>query len=394
MKSSFTLAIQVLILSTAVFASPRADLQGVRKEIQKKQILIKKATKLENKVSGELQQMERSLHEKEGRLLALDAELKNAEEELRRTEAAVERVKLDVERKKREIDRRLVALYKSGETGTLRVLFSSGSLPQMVESTRYMNSVLSHDRKLVEEYGTRLADLRELRGKLEKDSARKENAREAINRQKREIEEEKGKKSTYLSQVRQDKKSYQQSLHQLEENAKRLQSMVERLEAASRKGYSGKSEKTPGGKKLEEKPLLTYSGKGLGGRRGGLALPVRGEIIGSFGRHKHPEFNSYTVSNGISIAAPQGAEIHSIADGRVIFSDYFKGYGNMVIIDHGDGYFSLYAHASRLMKKEGAVVSRGETIASVGDIDSSKGSMLYFEMRHQGKPVDPAPWFK
>jgi septal ring factor EnvC (AmiA/AmiB activator) len=96
----------------------------------------------------------------------------------------------------------------------------------------------------------------------------------------------------------------------------------------------------------------------------------------------------------ISIAAQNGTDIRSVFDGQVIFSDYFKGYGNMVIIDHGGGYFSLYGHASRLNKKVGAQVSRNEVIAGVGDVDSLRGSMLYFELRHQGKPVDPSPWFR
>ena len=123
-------------------------------------------------------------------------------------------------------------------------------------------------------------------------------------------------------------------------------------------------------------------------------MPTKGEITDGFGRHKHPDFNSYTVSNGITIAAPQGAEVRSVYDGQVIFADYFKGYGNMVIVDHGGGFFSLYAHTSRIVKKVGTTVARNEVIASVGDADSTRGPMLYFEIRYQGKPVDPSPWFK
>ena len=123
-------------------------------------------------------------------------------------------------------------------------------------------------------------------------------------------------------------------------------------------------------------------------------MPARGEVVDNFGRHKHPEFNSYTVSNGISIAAPHGTEIRAVYEGQVIFADYFKGYGNMVIVDHGGGYFSLYAHAAKILKKVGTSVARNEVVASVGDTDSSHGSMLYFEIRYQGKPVDPATWVR
>ena len=125
-----------------------------------------------------------------------------------------------------------------------------------------------------------------------------------------------------------------------------------------------------------------------------MPLPVHGEIIQRFGRHKHPEFNSFTFSNGLAISAPAGAEIRAVDSGTVIFANYFKGYGNMVILDHGDGFFSVYAHASHIAKKEGSSVARNDVIASVGDLDSSRGPMLYFEIRYQGKPVDPFPWFK
>ena len=100
------------------------------------------------------------------------------------------------------------------------------------------------------------------------------------------------------------------------------------------------------------------------------------------------------MSRVLDLSAPAGAQIHAVFDGQVIFADYFKGYGNMVIVDHGGGFFSLYAHAATIMKKVGATVARNDIVASVGDTDSSKGPMLYFEIRYQGKPVDPSPWFR
>jgi len=109
---------------------------------------------------------------------------------------------------------------------------------------------------------------------------------------------------------------------------------------------------------------------------------------------RFPDFDSFTVSNGISVAAPTGTPIHAVFEGEVIFADAFKGYGNMVIVDHGGGFFSLYAHAASIAKKVGAKVAKNEVLGSVGELDSAKGPMLYFEIRYQGKPVDPAPWFR
>jgi septal ring factor EnvC (AmiA/AmiB activator) len=372
-------------------ADVNEQLQGIRKEIREKKLLLKKNRKVETKVSGELENIGKSLQEKETALALLMCDLKGVESTLQRTRSEIETVRADAERKKEQIKQRLSAIYKAGEIGGARVLFSAESFPQMMDSIRYMKAVLDNDRNLFSEYKTRIERLNSLRSSLEGDLQRKEKIRENIEVKKEEIEAEKKEKSAYLGKIREDKKTYLASLRELEANARRLQVMVERLEARARKSYTARKEN----KSVTGGPAQpAFPDRGFGAQKGRLSIPARGEIVEGFGRHKHPEFNSYTVSNGVSIAAPQGAEVRSVYDGQVIFADYFKGYGNMVIVDHGGGFFSLYAHAGRVMKRVGTAVARNEVIASVGDTDSARGPMLYFEIRYQGRPVDPSPWFR
>jgi len=379
-------------LAVTALADVRDDLQGIRKEIREKKTLLKKNRKIEKKVSNELVTIDKTLKEKEASLKVLNHDLVKVEQTLGQTQREIQLVAAETERKREHIRHRLTALYKAGELGSARMFFASESFPQMLENQKYMQGVLQGDRRLFADYSAKLDQLKGLKGVLERDAARKENIRTGIAAKKQEIEEEKSKKAAYLSQVRETSKSHQAALRELQANARRLQTMIERLEAQQRKSYTSKL----GRKKIlgEREPLPPVADKGFGAQRGRLAIPVRGEIVGRYGRHKHPEYNSYTVNNGISIAAPQGADIRSVFDGQVIFADYFKGYGNMVIVDHGGGYFSLYGHASRLAKKVGSQVSRNDVIASVGDLDSSRGPMLYFELRYQGKPIDPSPWFR
>ena len=381
----------ILNVALSVTADVTEDLQGVRKEIKAKKLLLNKTKKVETQVSKELGRMEISLHEKEAGLVVLGRDLKEVENQLTRTQREADIVREDAERKKQQIRVRLSALYKAGELGNARMFFSSESFPQMVENLRFMRSIVQNDRRLFAEYNEKINRLRLLKGNLERDVLRKEKIKTSMESKKREIETERKRKALYLVQVRADKKSYLASIKELETNARKLQAMVEKLEAKSRKGYTKKNKQ---GGVVGYPALPAVPDKGFGSLKGHLTMPARGEIIGGFGRHKHPEFNSYTVSNGISIAAPTGADIHSVYDGQVIFADYFKGYGNMIIVDHGGGYFSLYAHASRILKKVGSPVGRNEIVASVGDTDSIRGAILYFEIRYQGKPVDPAPWFR
>jgi murein hydrolase activator len=385
-----TYLILFICVANICFADVTDELQGINKEIKEKKHLLKKTKKEENQVNNEISRIEKSLHDKSASLAILNHDMQNVETQLVRTQKEILAVRGEAERKKQQIRIRLSALYKGGELGPVRIFFSSESFPQMTENMRYMKSILENDRKLFEEYNGKLNRLGHLKGSLEHDAARKEKLKTSIESKKREIELEKQKQASYLAKVRLEKKGYLASLKELHANARRLQVMVEKLEAKNRKNYTSK------GRKIirNEAVLPPVEDKGFGSQKGRLMMPVRGEITAAFGRHKLPEFNAYTVSNGISVAASSGTDIHSVYEGQVIFADYFKGYGNMVIIDHGGGFFSLYAHAAKIMKKVGAKVVRNEVVATVGDSDSTRGAMLYFEIRYQGKPVDPSVWVR
>lgn len=394
------MSLPAIILSILFFSvslsqaeNPKAELSGVKRAITEKKKLINNARKVEVVVSSELLEINRNLEKKESDLIRMDRDLRGVESALVRTGREIARVTDEANKKRQEIERRLSSLYKAGELGALRMFFSSESFPQMAENIRYMRSILENDKRIFLEYNGKIDELRTLKADLERDAAKKEKIKDSIALKKREIEQEKSKKASYLVKVRQDRKSYEASLKELQQNASRLQTMIERLDALNRRKLSSRHAK-PGSRLTPLAELPPVPDRGFASQKGRMSLPVRGEILESFGKHKHPEFNSYTFSKGLSIAANIGADIKSVYEGTVIFADYFKGFGNMAIVDHGGGYFSLYAHASRISKKVGAEVARGETIATVGDVDSTKGAMLYFEIRHQGKPVDPAEWVR
>lgn len=395
MLRAVLLILLVLTLLTGVVlaSSPQDELRGVRREIREKQTLLKKTKKVEAAVSQELQEILKNLERQEAELKQLDRDLTSVEGAISRTQLEVARVTEEAQLKQRQIERRLTALYKAGELGAVRMFFSAESFPQMAENIRYMRSVLEHDKRIFAEYNQKLDELRQLKARLEKDATRKERLKGTIASKKQEIEQEKQKKASYLSKVQGDRKSYEQSIKVLQANAARLQNMMERLEAESRRRAFQKQAKPGSSSKLPPE-LPPVPDRGFASQKGRMPMPVRGEVVEGFGKHKHPEFNSYTFTKGIFIAAAAGAEIKAIYEGTVIFADYFKGYGNMVIVDHGGGYFTLYAHASRITRKVGSEVKRGDTLALVGDVDSTRGPVLYFEVRHQGKPEDPSGWVR
>jgi septal ring factor EnvC (AmiA/AmiB activator) len=136
-------------------------------------------------------------------------------------------------------------------------------------------------------------------------------------------------------------------------------------------------------------PQSTFSAhKGL------LIMPVNGTIISSFGPYKNQKYNVTNFRSGIDIKADKGEPIRSVFKGKVLYCDWFKGYGNMIIIDHGHNYYTVYAHLEETFKSKGDEVDAGEVIATVGDTGSLEGARLHFEVRHHGKPVDPLTWLK
>jgi len=371
MKQLSWILLSLVFTVNAWGASPKDELKGVKQEIKAKKQLLTKTKKVETAVSSELKEINRDLEQKAADLGKMDRELRSVESSLTKTGREIARVTDEANRKKQEIDKRLTSLYKAGEIGGLRMFFSSESFPQMAENIRYMRSILENDKKIFTDYNLKIDELRQLKVVLEGDAVKKERIKDSIASKKREIEQDKNTKAAYLQKVRQDRKSYE----------------------LSRKKHQLRTEKP--GKKYKALPELPpVPDRGFASQKGRMSMPVRGEIIETYGKHKHPEFNSFTFSKGLSISAAVGTEIRSVYEGTVIFADYFKGFGNMVIVDHGGGYFTLYAHAARILKKVGVEVAKNDAVATVGDTDSSKGPILYFEIRHQGKPLDPAGWVR
>jgi septal ring factor EnvC (AmiA/AmiB activator) len=144
--------------------------------------------------------------------------------------------------------------------------------------------------------------------------------------------------------------------------------------------------------------LLSGLGEGevavpLGAFRGGLPWPVEGRVRAGFGRRKHPRFDTYTVHNGIEIEAPPDAPVRAVHEGRVVFAERFRGYGLMVVVDHGGKHYSLYAQLAEVAVAPGQDVTTG-TVLGTADPEGPDGPGVYFEMRYQGRPEDPMDWLR
>ncbi len=354
----------------------KKELQELKRGITEERKRAQESAAKEAKIQTTLKRIDQQLRQKTAELKALEAKLRAEERAL----ADLNREVLQVERQLKETKERwadrLRALYKQGQFGVFRLLFSAESLTDMALRMKYLGAITAQDRALSEHYATTVADLAQKRRMLEVQRAALAKHRNQVRATQEEIVEEKWRQRILLAKVREEKQGHLTALRELEEASTHLQQLINQLQKRE-----ATAKVIP---PLPTDPFTTLRGK--------LPWPAEGELISRFGRQEHPKFKTVTFNKGIGIHAPPGREILAVYDGTVVYADWFRGYGKLIILDHGQGFYTLYAHASNLSVSPGEKVRAGQPIGLVGDTGSLEGPQLYFELRYQGVPQDPLVW--
>ena len=367
-----------LLGTLAHSASVNRDLEGIKKKIESEKRVLSQVNKKEGSVIQSLSQVESELERKNKQLKQSTARLEVVITEMQKKEAEALRMRESLEQRKTYLARRAEALYRWQRSGSPLVIFNGDlSLSSLLKRKYYLRRTVAFDREMVQTLNEQAAHEERLAQELARKRQDVDEHRRDLAQVKEAVQKEAQKKRELLASIREEKESRQRALKDLEQAAVRLQKMIEEISRRS----ATKSKEAP-------------AGGGLESMRGKLDWPVKGQVIGGFGKAKHHEFSTEVFRKGLEIEAPVGEEIRAVEKGKVVFADRFSGYGKMLIIDHGERYYTVYAHVSDFLKKNGDMVRRGEAVALVGDSDSLAGSKLYFEMRKDGKSIDPAPWFR
>lgn len=272
---------------------------------------------------------------------------------------------------------RSVALYKAGEPGPLRILFAAESLPDLLHRLEVLRLLLVRDRDLILRYRTQEAAIASARTRMNAAARDRDAAAVRFEARSGELSRERGAKRAILRELRQNRTRERQALYELEAAAQVLEETLARL------GEGGAS-----------RDRFTSAGRPFASLRGRLDPPVAGEVLASFGRVVDPEFRTETFRKGVDLAAAEGTPVRAVADGSVRFAGWFRGYGKIVILDHGEGYFTVSGHLADTAVALGERVSAGDPVGSVGETGSLSGPRLYFEIRRGGEPLDPAEWLR
>jgi murein DD-endopeptidase MepM/ murein hydrolase activator NlpD len=229
-------------------------------------------------------------------------------------------------------------------------------------------------------------DVRQQIKRIENNKINLENREEILSLLKKEVEKEKENiefsiksKKSIINKIDSQKEAYLKSLKELEQSSQEIKNIIERIYKQQEENSKETSQK--------EVPAITLKPK-----KGILALPIQGKLISEYGRQKNTDFNTYTFNSGIDISAPLGQVVHAAGSGEIIYTGSIKGYGQIIIIDHGGRITTLYAHLSRILIDIGDKVKKGQSIGQVGDSGGVSSTRLHFEVRVEGKPTDPMNW--
>lgn len=367
--------------ATVALAAPAGaqvddDLERVREAIEESRERVATYEREERGLLEALEAIERS-----ERLLQREAErarrrAREARAALVRAEASAEEIESRLAELERAMAVRANALYRAGELGAVRLVFSAGDLRGFFRRVQTLRRLLRHDTDLVASHREQSRALAAARTRAAEADAAARTAEAELARRTRELAVERERKRVLVARMRRSRTRERRALAELEVAARALEETV----AAWGGGAAAPAPAAPGG-------------PGFASLQGVLPTPLEdGRLRGSFGRVVDPESRTATFRKGLTWKAPLGEAVRAVAAGRVRFAGPFRGYGNTVIVDHGDDYFTVSAHLARIDVELGDPVAAGEVVGAVGESGSLSGPKLYFEVRRGGEALDPGAW--
>ena len=307
----------------------------------------------------------------------------------------IEATRGDAAQQQELLDRMIRHQHMHGNTDGLRLLLEGKDVSEVERQMRYFGYVSKMRTVLIgrlKQNAASLADLESAtRIKQQELAANADEQRKA----RATLQAERFARQKMFARIKADISKGRREIGRLKRDEDRLGKLIDQLaKAIARNRDERRNDAKPDGipRKGEAVEIVadgTFIGRAFQTLKGKLKLPVRGELQGRFGS---PREDGGVTWKGLFIKAENGHAVHAVADGQVVYADWLRGFGNLLIVDHGGGYMSLYGNNESLLKHVGDVTQSGETVASVGSSGGALESGVYFELRHEGKPFDPMKW--
>lgn len=306
-------------------------------------------------------------------------------------------------KQQKQLSALLYQQYAQGNQSYTQLILQSKNPTQIARDVKYYSYIAKAHAKLIDDMQSGLSKVKALNEQTTAALNEVADLKARQEAERKELEKQKQEKSKVVKTLSKQISTQRGEIKKLKRDEKNLSDLVEKLARIipkpSKKSLRKKQLKPANSEgndisgevvaKNEATPSNVYSGNDFSSLKGKLNLPVRGEVLNRFGSTREDSGVSW---KGLFIRAAEGADVKSVASGRVVFADWLRGFGNMIIVDHGGGYMSLYGNNQAVLKGVGDEVKGGDAIAAVGNSGGNESNGLYYELRRQGKPFDPLSW--
>lgn len=353
----------------------KQSLHQLQQEIRKTKKQHDEVRKKHAEVLQSIERLDRQLHKERQEADSINWEIQQINGDLDKIDAQLTGLRSEMNAKQTMIGTRLKRLYMEGRAGWVSPLVTAASYAQFQRRLMFLSSIASWERDVFEKYRQQVAQSEQLHAKQAKIRKALVARKGRIDKKLSVIRDVKSQKRVVLASLKKSARSHEQMLLTLDQAEERKDSLLTKLERRRKIAVE----------KTKKHATDVF-------RRGALLWPADGDLVGFFGRQKHPTFDTFIRKKGIEIASKEGSAIRAVSGGDVVYADWLRGYGLVVILDHGNNYFTFYAHASKLSVREGATVAKGAVLGETGSSGLTNRSILYFELRRGTKPVNPLTW--
>lgn len=345
------------------------ELRGIQEEIRRLRAEARTLQGIERGVLEEIRRLDTEIGLRRAEVREASERISIATRSIEERARRLEDLERAQEARRGYLTLRLRAMYKRGSEAALRRITDGEEAESFFAGIRYAAYLSEKDRRTIDSFREDRIRTESERVQLLREREDLTTGRADAERASATLVDARVEKRRYVAAIRRDRGRAQDAARELVSASKELSSLAEAL------------------------PRDTPA-RAADRLRGSVDWPVPGKVALGFGRTVHPQFKTVVPHPGLDIEAPEGTSIRAVLDGKVAYSSWLRGYGLTVILEHGEGLMSVYAHAAVLLVEAGEEVKRGQVLGKVGDTGSLRGPYLYFEMRRDGKPVDPATWLR
>lgn len=381
----------------------KAELNALHKKIEALNKELNSSREAHRDAADELKDSEKAISAANRKLYELTRQQKKNRETLASLEKQQEKLTATLETQQQLLGKQLYQQYLHGQQNQLQIILQQQDPNEIARQLHYFSYVSKARAALIEDMQANLTQMAAINEKTAEALKEIEQLKLAQEKERKDLQAKKAERSKVLKKLSTKIANQRNEINKLKRDEKRLSSLVQRLAKIARDQAAAKRKKAQAARKPSDSKTATpstiaknqalpssqYDGSNFAALKGKLNLPVRGDVTNRYGAARQDTGVSW---KGLFIRAPEGTEVKAVAKGSVVFADWLRGFGNLIIIDHGDGYMSLYGNNQSLLKNLGDDVKGGDTIAAVGNTGGNESAGVYFELRRQSKTFDPMAW--